>query len=53
MPTKRAVLAELTAAELRANVDYYELEVPRAAARVLAATRADAVIDPKIGRAHV
>ncbi len=27
MPTKRAVLAELTAEELRANVDYYELEV--------------------------
>ena len=28
IPTKRAVLAELTAEELRANVDYYELEVP-------------------------
>ena len=27
MPTKRAVLGELTAEELRANVDYYELEV--------------------------
>ena len=27
MPTKRAVLAELTAEELRANVDYYELQV--------------------------
>ena len=27
MPTKRAVLAELTAEELRANIDYYELEV--------------------------
>ena len=27
MPTKRAVLAEMTAEELRANVDYYELEV--------------------------
>ena len=27
MPTKRAVLAELTAEELRANVDYYELAV--------------------------
>ena len=27
MPTKRTVLAELTAEELRANVDYYELEV--------------------------
>ncbi len=27
MPTKRAVLAELTAEELRANVDYYELDV--------------------------
>ena len=27
MPTMRAVLAELTAEELRANVDYYELEV--------------------------
>ena len=27
MPTKRAVLAELTAEELRGNVDYYELEV--------------------------
>ena len=27
MPTRRAVLAELTAEELRANVDYYELEV--------------------------
>ena len=27
MPTKHAVLAELTAEELRANVDYYELEV--------------------------
>lgn len=27
MPTKRAVLAKLTPEELRANVDYYELEV--------------------------
>ena len=27
MPTKRAVFPELTAEELRANVDYYELEV--------------------------
>ena len=27
MPTKRAVLAELTRAELRANLDYYELAV--------------------------
>ena len=27
MPTKRAILAELTTDELRANVDYYELEV--------------------------
>ena len=27
MPTKRAVLGELTAEELRTNVDYYELEV--------------------------
>ena len=27
MPTKRAVLAELTVEELRANVDHYELEV--------------------------
>ena len=27
MPTKRAVLAGLTAEELRANVDYYELDV--------------------------
>ena len=27
MPTKRAVLAELTAEELRATVDYYELQV--------------------------
>lgn len=27
MPTKRAVLAELPPEELRANVDYYELEV--------------------------
>jgi hypothetical protein len=27
MPTKHAVLGELTADELRANVDYYELEV--------------------------
>ena len=27
MPTKRALLAELTSHELRANVDYYELEV--------------------------
>ena len=27
MPTKRTVLAELTAEELRANVDYYELDV--------------------------
>ena len=27
MPTKRAILSELTADELRANVEYYELEV--------------------------
>ena len=27
MPTKRAVLAELTLAELRANLDHYELAV--------------------------
>ena len=27
MPTKRTVRAELTAEELRAYVDYYELEV--------------------------
>jgi len=27
MPTKRAVLSELTAEELRANAEYYELEV--------------------------
>ena len=27
MPTKRAILAELTRDELRTNVDYYELEV--------------------------
>ena len=27
MPTKRAILTELTADELRANVEYYELEV--------------------------
>ena len=27
MPTKRAILAELTRAELRANLDYYELTV--------------------------
>ena len=27
MPTKRAILAELTPDELRTNVDYYELEV--------------------------
>ncbi len=28
MPTKRAILSELTADELRANVEYYELDVP-------------------------
>ena len=27
MPTKRAILSELTADELRANAEYYELEV--------------------------
>ena len=27
MPTRRAILAELTRDELRTNVDYYELEV--------------------------
>ncbi len=27
MPTKRAILSELNADELRANVEYYELEV--------------------------
>ena len=27
MPTKRAILAELTRDELRTNVDHYELEV--------------------------
>lgn len=27
MPTKRAVLAELTANELRVNVDYYDLPI--------------------------
>ena len=28
MPTKRAVLAELTRRELRAGLDFYELQVP-------------------------
>ena len=47
MPTKRAVLGELTAEELRASVDYYELEV---ADRRVKAQLADALTGSRRAR---